>query len=142
MSSPISPTQPMPGMRIVECHHAGTMAKLQGGIECTVRAVLESKGILFDNWAIMRDNSRRIMLQPEENWSSSPFALSQVHCIVRSSKSSSKAEWSESGRHVVLIRQVCSLPWVGQWEMILPSVCVRDRIWTKLAKWIIKEKRG
>ena len=68
MPSPISPTQPMPGMHTVECHHAGTMAKLQGGIECTVRAVLESKGILFDNWAIMRDNSKRIMLQPEENW--------------------------------------------------------------------------
>ena len=86
-----SPTQPMPGMRTVECHHAGTTAKLQGGIDDTIREVLETKGIPFDNWAIMRDSSRRIMLQPDERWGNinQPLHVFELtFCIVRSNRSS------------------------------------------------------
>ena len=46
-----------------------------------------------------------------------------------------QAEWNECGRHVVL------LGW-RQWEMILPSVAVKDRIWTKLAKWFLNGQQG
>ena len=87
------------------------------------------------------------MLQPDERWGNINQPLhffelafciepGSVHCEVKQELMTiAQAEWNECGRHVVLVRQAFSWPWVGQWEMILPSVAVKDRIWTKLAKW-------
>ena len=66
-----------------------------------------------------------------------------LHCEVKQELMTiAQAEWNECGRHVVLVRQVFSWPWVGQWEMILFSVAVKDRIWTKLAKWFLNGQQG